>query len=124
MLRFSFHVLITKMSLTAMQVMVSTHFALSSASYSTNPRMRFWEKVGVKASGVAKMIAFLELVRLETVRGLDVPNGIEVGKGNFRKIFTYGDGRRDKFRGGDGEVDEGFWLGERGVGDFGGDGFG
>ncbi|KAB2617629.1 peroxiredoxin-2E-2 [Pyrus ussuriensis x Pyrus communis] len=57
--------------------MVSTHFALSSASYSTNPRMRFWEKVGVKASGVAKMIAFLELVRLETVRGLDVPNGIE-----------------------------------------------
>ncbi|KAM2554417.1 hypothetical protein TB2_018539 [Malus domestica] len=95
------------MSLTAMQAMVSTPFTLSFANYSMNPRTCFWEKVGVKASEAAKRITFLDLVSSETIKRLNVLSDIEVGKGCFRMLVTYGDGHRDEFRGGGGEADEG-----------------
>lgn len=47
--------------------MVSTPLALSSPDFSTNPGRCFWEQVGVKAPGTAKKMAFLPLVRSETV---------------------------------------------------------
>ncbi|TQE14307.1 hypothetical protein C1H46_000226 [Malus baccata] len=102
------------MSLTAMQAMVSMPFALSFANYSMNPRTCFWEKVRVKASGAAKRTTFLDLVSSKTIRHLNILSGVEVGKGCFRMLVTYGDGHRDEFRGGGGETDEGFWVGENG----------
>ncbi|KAM0971003.1 hypothetical protein PS1_019218 [Malus domestica] len=111
------------MSLTAMQAMVSTPFALSFANYSMNPRTCFWENVWVKASKAAKRTAFLDLVSSETIRRLNVFSGVDVGKGCFRMLVTYDDGHRDEFRGGGGEADKGFWVGEKGVRDLGGDRF-
>ncbi|KAM2756797.1 hypothetical protein PS2_018610 [Malus domestica] len=107
------------MSLTAMQAMVSTPFALSFANYSMNPRTCFWEKVGVKASKAAKRTAFLDLVSSETIRRLNVFSGVDVGKGCFRMLVTYDDGHRDEFRGGGGEADEGVAMAMEKVQDLG-----
>lgn len=66
-LRSSFHAFITKTSLTEMQAITSTPLDFSSADLATNPGTCFWEQVGVKAPGTAKRMAFLDLVRSETV---------------------------------------------------------